>query len=105
MYVTTDQYTASDFAHLRLAELAALRIWGELYGLEVTIEAADFGYSGEMAFIGFGGGNACWSVYWINGQLWLAYLPFPSRECFEGWAVQVRSVVEAMALVIADTEG
>lgn len=104
MYITPDQYAFLDLAHLRLDDLAALSVWGDVCGLEVTIQAADFGHSGEMAFIGFGGGDACWSVYWLAGQLWLAYLPDPSRDCLEGWTVEVGSVVEALALVIADTQ-
>lgn len=68
MHISPGHYTNADIAHLRLADLAALRVWGDVCGLEVKIQAADFGCSGEMAFIGFGGGNACWSVYWFGGN-------------------------------------
>ena len=72
--------------------------------MDVTIQPADAGLSGEMALIESGGGGSSWCVYCINRRLWLAYLPDPSRQYDEGWTVQVGSVVEAMALVIADTE-
>lgn len=104
MHIATDHHSVSDVAHLRLADLAALRVWGDVCGLDVTIQPADAGLSGEMAFIGSGGGGSSWCVYCINRRLWLAYLPNPSRECLEGWTVEIGSVVDAMALIIADTE-
>ena len=104
MYVTTDGPIVSDVAHLRLAELATLKVWGDLYGLDVDIKAAAAGFTGEMAFIGFGNGIAAWCIYWINGRLCLAFLPDPSRERPEGWMVAVGSVEEAMARIIASTE-
>ena len=104
MYITTDQNTVFDFAHLRLAELATLRVWGDLFGLEVEIKPAGAGFSGEMAFIGFGGGVPAWCIYWLKGRLCLAYLPEPSAERPEGWTVAVGSVDEAMARIISATE-
>ena len=104
MYITTDHPIVSDVAHLRLTELATLRVWGELYGLEVEIKPAGAGFTGEMAFIGFGEGIASWCIYWINGRLCLAFLPDPSGERPEGWMVAVGSVEEAMARIIAATD-
>jgi len=104
MYITADHHTVSDVAHLRLAELATLRVWGDLYGLEVEIKPAGAGLSGEMAFIGFGDGVASWSVYWLDGVVWLAFLPDPAGEGFDGWKVAVGSVEEAMARIIAATD-
>lgn len=101
MYITADHHSVSDFAHLRLAELATLKVWGDLYGLQVEIKPAGDGLSGEMAFIGFGDAIASWTVYWLNGVVWLAFLPDPSRDGLKGWKVAVGSVEEAMARIIA----
>lgn len=104
MYIIADHHRVSDFAHLRLAELATLRVWGDLYGLEVEIKPAGDGLSGEMAFIGFGDAIASWTIYWLDGVLWLAFLPDPSDEALEGWKVAVGSVEDAMARIIAATD-
>ena len=101
MYIVTERPSVLDVPHLRLSELATLTAWGDLYCMEVAIRAADTVLSGEMAFIGYGDGNATWSVYWMAGRLWLAHLPDPSAESPEGWTVAIGSVEEAMARITA----
>ena len=100
----TERHRASDTAHLRTAELATLVGWGDLHGLEVAIKPAGADTEGEMVFIGYGEGIATWTVYWIEGLMWLAFLPDPSGQGFEGWKVEVESLDEAMSWIIAETE-
>jgi len=104
MSSTTFSISAPKTAHLRCDELAALVAWGDRHHLEVTLKPSSANSAGKMAFIGYGEGIAAWSIYWIKGLLWLAFLPDPSGEGSEGWTVAVETVDEAMKRIIAATE-
>lgn len=104
MSLTTNHPAVIDTAHLRLAEFAALGAWGDRQMLEVVIRPASDDRTGEMAFIGYGEGVAAWAVYWLNGLLWLAYLPDQSGHGPEGWTVNVASVAEAMECIMEATK-
>ena len=104
MYIAPDHSIISNAAHLRQVELATIKIRGELHGLDVEIKTARAGDTDEMAFIGLGDGVAAWCIYWMDGQLSLAFLPDASSEHPEGWVAAVASVEDAMAEIVAATD-
>ena len=91
----------SGFTNIEAADLVA---WGDLCGLEVVIKSAGADFGGAIAVVGCGEGIPSWAVYRVAGQMWIDFIPDPSRQGFESYTVEVASIEDAMAQIIADTE-
>lgn len=104
MSLTTNHPTVIATAHLRKSEIAALMAWGDRQTLEVIIRPASADRDSQMALIGYGEGVAAWAVYWMDGLLWLAFLPDQSGHGSEGWTLTVGSVEKAMECIMVATQ-
>ncbi len=85
-------------------EVANLVAWGDLCGLEIVVRPAGADFGGTIAVVGYGEGIPSWAIYRAAGQMWIDFIPDPSRQGFESYTVEVASVEDAMAQIIADTE-
>lgn len=104
MSLTTDRQAATAPTVLTADERACIVAWGDEHGLEVAIKPPSAGYSGDMAFVGYGEGIASWIVYRSEGHLWLVRIDERAGRGCEGSKSAVASLEAALAAVIDDTE-
>jgi hypothetical protein len=104
MSLAINRSTVSSLSGFTAVEVAGLVAWGDRHRLEVVMKPAGADFGGRIAVVGYGEGTPSWAIYRAAGDIWVDFIPDPSGQGFERYTVEVASLEDAMARIIAETE-
>lgn len=104
MSLTVNRTATTAHIDFRADERASLVAWADKNGLEASVEPAGGDYLNGMIFVGYGEGVAHWTIYRADGHLWLCRVEDRIEQSREGSKMAVKSVEDALARIIVDTE-